>query len=52
LTNEEVKALYESYAASVETPDDFDTWADYHGFWQTGTGYEFETAYANGEYNY
>ena len=52
LTNEEVKALYESYAASVENPDDFDAWADYHGFWQTGTGYEFETAYANGEYNY
>lgn len=52
LTNEEVKALYDSYVESVESPDDFDTWADYHGFWQTGTGYEFETAYANGEYNY
>lgn len=52
LTNEEVRALYEYYAASVETPDDFDTWADYHGFLQTGTGYEFETAYANGEYSW
>ncbi len=51
LTNEEVRTLYESYANSAENPDDFDTWADYHGFYQTGTGYEFETAWANGDWN-